>query len=101
MIEGYSDIIVVPKDHLELFCHYCGIFAAMNLWVDAAVGTALLLSGSPVKTEVNSSYFGTEYWHDDELKKRLSHTNKKLDRIKNVFKEKELYIHPIKLSAYK
>ena len=101
LIEGYSDLIVVPKDNLELFCHYCGIFAAMNLWVDAAVATALLLSGSPVRTEIDSKYSGTEYWNNDELKKRLSLTNKKLDRINDVFKEKELYIHPIKLSAYK
>lgn len=99
LIEGYSDLIVVPKDQIKLFCHYCGIFAAMNLWVDAAVATALLLSGSPVKTEIDSKYFGTEYWNNEE-KPRLEHTKNKLDNIKEIFKEDELYIHPIKLSTY-
>jgi hypothetical protein len=100
LVEGYSDLIVVPQKHLELFCHYCGIFAAMNLWVDAAVATALLLSGSQVKTEIDSSYLGTEYWNIHELHERLTPVNKKLDNIYNLFRENELYIHPIKLSSY-
>lgn len=100
LIEGYSDFIVVPRDFIELFCHYCGIFAAMNLWVDAAVATALLLCGSPVKTENNSNYYGNEYWDDQELSERLRSSDNKLDKIKGLFKEDELYIHPIKLSIY-
>ena len=100
LVEGYSDLIVIPKDNLKLFCHYCGIFAAMNLWVDAAVATALLLSASQVKTEIDTKYFGTEYWNIEELHKRLCPVNKKLDKISEVFKENELYIHPIKLSSY-
>jgi|TARA_B100001093_G_scaffold433887_1_gene431072 hypothetical protein len=100
LVEGYSDLIVIHQDHLELFCYYCGIFSAMNLWVDAAVATALLLSGSHVRTEIDSKYSGSVYWNKDELKKRLSPTNNKLDNISEVFKENELYIHPIKLSSY-
>ena len=100
LVEGYSDFVVVPRSHIELFCHYCGIFAAMNLWVDAAVATALLLSGSAIKTETDSKYLGKEYWNNDELIKRLSPTNKKLNEIDGLFKENELYIHPIKLSSY-
>jgi hypothetical protein len=100
LVEGYSDLIVIPHDHLELFCHYCGIFAAMNLWVDAAVATALLLSGAQVKTEIDSNYFGSEYWHANELHMRLSHLKKKLDNIDELFQEKELYIHPVKLSTF-
>ena len=100
LIEGYSDLIVVPRDHIKLFCHYCGIFAAMNLWVDAAVATALLLSGSPVKTEIDSKYSGTEYWNDNELKERLASASGRLDKIEKLFRTNELYIHPIKLSSY-
>ena len=100
LVEGYSDLIVIPQDHLELFCHYCGIFAAMNLWVDAAVATALLLSGSPVKTEIDSNYIGTEYWNNSEIKDRLKSANNNLDEIEKLFNDNELYIHPIKLSAY-
>lgn len=100
LVEGYSDLIVVPQGHLELFCHYCGIFAAMNLWVDAAVATALILSGSKIKTEKDSNYSGTEYWNGEEIINRLKPTHNKLDNIGKLFKEDELYIHPIKLSSY-
>jgi hypothetical protein len=100
LVEGYSDLIVIPHDHLELFCHYCGIFAAMNLWVDAAIATALLLSGSEIRTEEDSNYSGTEYWNGNDIIDRLKTTNNELDKISEIFKEKELYIHPIKLSSY-
>lgn len=100
LVEGYSDLIVIPRNYLELFCHYCGIFAAMNLWVDAAVATALLLSGSEIRTERDSNYSGTEYWNENEIIDRLKPTNNKLDKIGEMFKEEELYIHPIKLSSY-
>ena len=100
LVEGYSDFIVVPQRHLELFCHYCGIFAAMNLWVDSAIATALILTGSEVTTEKHSYYSGTEYWNGDELNKRLKPINNQLDKIADIFKENELYIHPIKLSSY-
>jgi hypothetical protein len=100
LVEGYSDLIVIHQDHLELFCHYCGIFAAMNLWVDAAVATALLLSGSPVKTEIDSNYIGTEFWNNGEIKDRLKFANNKLNEIEKLFNVNELYIHPIKLSGY-
>ena len=100
LVEGYSDLIVVPKKHLELFCHYCGIFAAMNLWVDAAVATALILSGSKIKTEKDSNYSGTEYWNGEEIIDRLKPSKNKLDKIGEIFNKEELYIHPIKLSSY-
>ena len=100
LVEGYSDLIVVPQGHLELFCHYCGIFAAMNLWVDAAIATALILSGSEIRTEKDSNYSGTEYWNGEEIINRLKPIDNKLDKIGEIFEKDELYIHPIKLSSY-
>jgi len=100
LVEGYSDLIIVPQGHLEQFCHYCGIFAAMNLWVDAAVATALILSGSKIKTEKETNYSGTEYWHGEEIIDRLKPSKNKLDKIGEIFNKDELYIHPIKLSSY-
>ena len=72
----------------------------MNLWVDAAIATALVLSSSSIMTEKDSYYSGTEYWNGDNLNKRLKPINNKLDKIADIFKENELYIHPIKLSSY-
>ena len=63
LIEGYSDFIVVPKESLEQFCYYCGIFSAMKLWVDAAVATSLVLSCNKIVEEKDPltevSKFGT------------------------------------------
>jgi len=100
LVEGYSDLIVVPQSHIEMFCYYCGIFAAMNLWVDAAVATALILSGSKIKTEKDTNYSGTEYWNGEEIIDRLKPSKNRLDKIGVIFQEEELYIHPIKLSSY-
>ena len=100
LVEGYSDLIIVPQGNLEQFCHYCGIFAAMNLWVDAAVATALILSGSKIKTEKETNYSGTEYWHGEEIIDRLKPSKNKLNKIGEIFNKDELYIHPIKLSSY-
>lgn len=100
LIEGYSDLIIIPKDSLKLFCHLSGIFAGMNLWVDAAVATGLILSCSEIRTEEDSNYSGTEYWSGDEIINRLKTINYKLDKIGEIFDKDELYIHPIKLSSY-
>jgi hypothetical protein len=72
----------------------------MNLWVDTAIATALLLSGAEIRTEEDSNYSGTEYWNQNDIIDRLKTTNNELDKISEIFKEKELYIHPIKLSSY-
>ena len=100
LIEGYSDFIIVPSQSLKRFCHYCGIFSAMNIWVDAAIGTALILSSDKIRTEKDHSYKGTEIWNKDELVLRTANSKNKLDRIEKLFDKDEFYIHPIKLSKY-
>ena len=100
LIEGYSDFIIIPAQSLKRFCHYCGIFSAMNIWVDAAIATALVLSSDKIRTEKDHSYRGTEIWNDDELVLKTATSKNKLDQIKNLFDKDEFYIHPIKLSKF-
>ena len=100
LIEGYSDFIIIPESSLKMFCHYCGIFAAMNLWVDAAVATAMILSTDQIRTERDHAYKGTEIWNEKELNIKLADSENKLEHILNVFEEDEFYIHPIKLSKF-
>ena len=40
---GYSDIFVVPHNSLDSICHFLGVFAAMNLFVEIAIPTAIML----------------------------------------------------------
>lgn len=100
LIEGYSDFIIIPAQSLKRFCHYCGIFSAMNIWVDAAIATALVLSSDKIRTEKDHSYRGTEIWNEDELVLKIATSKNKLDQIKNLFDKDEFYIHPIKLSKF-
>ena len=100
LIEGYSDFIIVPSQSLERFCHYCGIFSAMNIWVDAAIATALVLSSDKIRTEKDHSYKGTEIWNENELKLKTERSKNKLDRTSKLFDKDEFYIHPIKLSKF-
>ena len=39
----------------------------MNIWVDAAVATAMILSSDQIRTEKDHSYKGTEIWNENEL----------------------------------
>ena len=100
LIEGYSDFILVPSQSLKRFCHYCGIFSAMNIWVDAAIATALVLSSEKIRTEKDHSYKGTEIWNEDELVLKTASSKNKLDQITKLFDKDEFYIHPIKLSKF-
>jgi len=100
LIEGYSDFIIIPSKSLKLFCHYCGIFSAMNIWVDSAIATAMILSSEEIKTEKDHSYKGIEIWHENELFKKIALSENKLNQLSKIFEENEFYIHPIKLSKF-
>jgi hypothetical protein len=100
LIEGYSDFIIIPSQSLKSFCHYCGIFAAMNIWVDSAIATSLVLSSENIQTEKGHSYKGTEIWNDHELTEKTANSKNSLAQITKIFEENELYIHPIKLSKF-
>jgi len=100
LIEGYSDFLIIPKEYLKHFCHYCGIFAAMNTWVDAGTATSLILSTPSIKQQKDTRYYGTEIWDNNRLSLKLSETDYRIDKIKDIFEPNELYIHPIKLSKF-
>ena len=83
LIEGYSDFIIVPSQSLKRFCHYCGIFSAMNIWVDAAIATALVLSSDKIRTEKDHYYKGTEIWNEDKLTLKTVNSKNKIDKLQN------------------
>ena len=100
LIEGYSDFIIVPSHTLKRFCHFCGIFSAMNIWVDTAIATSLVLSSDKIRTEKDHSYKGTEIWNENELTIKTANSKNKLNQISKLFDKDEFYIHPIKLSKF-
>ena len=72
----------------------------MNIWVDAAIATAMVLSSDQIRTEQDHSYKGTEIWSEEELTVKTASSKNKLDQITQLFDNDEFYVHPIKLSKF-
>jgi hypothetical protein len=98
LVTSYADFFVVPRSAMKQFTHICGVYGALNLWVEAAIPTALLLSCDKVLTEGSSSaWYGTEIW-GKKNKIQFEANIKTYNDLKGRFKASELYIHPVKLS---
>jgi hypothetical protein len=67
LLGGYSDIFVISSNAIKQFCHYCGIFAAMNLFVEVAIPTAMVLSAQSIVTEKDLKMQGKALWTKEEL----------------------------------
>lgn len=98
IVSGYSDFFVIPNNAMPQFVHLSGIYGAMNLWVEAAIPTAMLLSCDKVITEKErSNWYGTEIW-GKKKKEDFESNLSDLASLNQQFSTNEIYIHPIKLS---
>ncbi len=98
-VAGYSDLIVVPAHALKRFCHYCGVFAAMNLFVEVAAPTALALACERIVVERDTPWHGREIWDAEQVRRILSEHDHDLGRILGAYDENQLYMHPLKLTS--
>lgn len=101
LLMGYSDFIVVSSKSIKRFCHICGVFAAMGLFVEAAIPTALGLCEEKIVTEKDVDFKGIELWDKAEKKNIEIKYNLNIDTLLSSYDDKLLYIHPIKLSQWK
>jgi hypothetical protein len=99
LIAGYSDFVVVPSCGLADFCHYCGVFAAANVFAELATPTALALSCERIVCEKDTRWKGLELWGDDIASFGASR-NYSLQELFGQFGPDQLYVHPIKLSKW-
>ncbi len=115
LLAGYSDFLVIPAEAVEDFVHYCGVFAALNIFAEVAVPTALALAADHVRTEltINSHFHdenpplrdddglhGVELWNAADKARHAGLLDGSLDQICRNFPADWLYIHPVKLSRY-
>lgn len=100
LIGGYADLFVVSAACLPLFSHYCGVFTATELFVEVAIPTAMLLAAAKISTEKDCRLRGKALWTADDFKV-LQPFNQSFDALERHFPERFLYLHPIKLSAWK
>ena len=100
LYSGYSDFIIISKSSIESFVKNCGVFSAMNIFVETAVPTAMAISCNGIKTEKDIKLRGIEYWGKDieRFEKKYEYSISKLNKS---FGHNILYYHPVKLSKWK
>lgn len=101
MVGSYSDIVIIPGNAVDTFSNYAGVMAALNLFVEIALPTALLLSVKKVTQEKDLAEKGYTIWESYETKKMEDEHNNNLDSLFENFPTNTLYIHPVKLSKWK
>ncbi len=114
-LASYSDFFIVPKIAIEKFCHYCGIFAAINLFAEISIPTALFLSCPKIMTELEigenfitgtskkneyAKWYGKEIWDLNSVILLEDQYKNSLVLLQNSFPENLLYIHPVKISKW-
>lgn len=103
LIMTYADLVIVPREAIEQFCHLCGVFAAMGLWVEVAIPTALALSCERIMRMADIPGGGNmlEIWSPAEIEALGAKANYELSRLFSVVGDDCIYVHPIKLSKWK
>ncbi len=97
---GYSDLVVVPRGVLARFAHYCGVLSGVGVFVESGLPTALALASPRIKTEKDLDWKSTVVWHAPEHEIIKGRFGNSLRRLSEGFGERELAIHPVKLSTY-
>lgn len=98
---SYSDIAVVSAEVIKPFCHLCGVFSAMGLFVEMAVPTALMLAGGPIQTDATSPLKGKPLWLLPDIDAQGQRYGYRLADLLADFPPGQLYHHPVKLSKWK
>ena len=100
LARSYSDLTVVSAACIREFCHYCGVFAATDLFVELAIPTALALATDKIVTETDLALHGKALWSAAEQSAELERYGKQLGELFRRFPSDCLYIHPVKLSTW-
>jgi len=101
MVKAYSDVVIVPRASIEKFCHYCGVFAAMGLWVEVAIPTALALSCDKIVQTRETGRTGLAVWTAAEVEEIGRKADYDVHKVFSVIGNDQLYLHPVKLSKWK
>ena len=101
MARGWIDIFCIDKGSLFELSRLCGIFSAMNMFVEIAIPTAVVLTfkRDEVKFFPNDSILKV-LWGKDRTDFENKY-NKDFNKLYNDWEENILFVHPIKLSSWK
>ncbi len=84
---------------MRRFAHLCGVFAAMGLFVEVAIPTALVLACDRIVQEHETRWRGVEVWAEEKVALQNQHVGMDLRNVIGSYGRNQLYLHPVKLSA--
>ena len=97
----FSDFLVLSGDDIEKLIEYFGVFAAMGLFVEVAVPTAMALVCNDIVTESMTDKRGVELWGQRDRDKFAEDNRYEIDTLFKNFPPEVIYYHPVKLSKWK
>lgn len=100
MAMTYADLVIVPRESIQRFIHLCGVFAAMRLWVEIAIPTALVLSCDRISQLLYGGPPRRQIWTPAEVTELEQKAKSNVSRAFDVVGQDNLYIHPVKLSRW-
>lgn len=98
-VGAVSDFLIIDAETMPLFVHYCGVFAALPLFIEVAVPTSLVLACKNIKTQDSCSLKEGYFWNDDVATFEKQYGCSYYNLIKN-FPVNKLFVHPVKLSKW-
>ncbi len=102
LAKGYSDLVIIPTTVVREFCRLCGVFAAMRLFAEIAIPTALLLSCKKYRNESHAGIKGCELWDYATRQGLVGQFQGRLDLLlDSLSNTNQLYLHPVKLTEWR
>ena len=98
---GYSDVFIIPGKDIDKVSHMLGVFAAMDLFVEEAIPTALHLNCEELIEEKDLRAKSRTLWGNEAREKVEDQYERSYQKLVDEWKENCLFIHPIKLSRWK
>lgn len=97
---GYSDVFVVHRSVFPVFANYLGVMAAMGVFAEVAVPTALCLATNALATEATVLGSGRELWTLEEQRALVAEHGANLDNLLRSWPQQLLWLHPVKFSEW-
>lgn len=101
IMAGYSDVIAIAKNDFVEFSRICGVFAAMGVFVEAAIPTAMMLSCKKIVDCDSLDYQRGDMWGLDTKQKFFENYKGSYKLLIEKWDPKLLFVHPIKLSQWR
>jgi hypothetical protein len=101
IMAGYSDIFLIAKPYIAEFSRLCGVFAAMGVFVESAIPTAMMLSCGKIKDDSSVRYKRGDMWGLENKENFRRKYDSSYSRLIDEWDDSLLFIHPIKLSKWK